>query len=185
MPTILALSLFPSTDWWATALAVGGAGLYTGILREGHYNRYRLATANGILTCSVPLQGGRRQQCPLREILIDYTHDWQRQHWGALYSAYGRSPFFRHFAPGLQALIETRHEQLETLNRAALDWVCRELRLPLTFSEVADDALPQKIPLRTPEYHQVFAARHGFQAGLSVLDLMMNEGAATLGILKQ
>lgn len=182
---VLTLSLFPSVAWWASALNAGGAMLFSGILREGHYNRYCIATANGMQQLSVPLRGGRRQACPLAEIYIDYTHDWQRQHWGALYSAYGRAPFFGHFAPGLQALIEARHERLETLNRAALDWVCRELRLPLSFSDAADDAMPHKIPLRKTEYHQVFEARHGFQAGLSLLDLMMNEGAATLGILKQ
>jgi hypothetical protein len=182
MSPVLPLSLFASTHWWATALKAREVKLFTGTPRTGHYNRYRIATANGLQTLSVPLQGGRRQLRPLAGLHIDYTHDWQRQHWGALFSAYGRAPFFEHLAPGLNGLIYAGHERLEALNRAALEWVCTELRLPLSFMETQDGELSAPAP-ELPPYHQVFEARLGFQPGLSVLDLMMNEGPAAAGIL--
>lgn len=182
MGPVLPLSLFPSTGWWATALRAEELKLYGGVLRKGHYNRYQIATANGLRQLSVPLQGGRRQLCPLAELHIDYTHDWRRQHWGTLFSAYGRAPFFEHFAPGLQALIHGGHEGLQALNRAALGWVCRELRLPLSFEETRTGELSDT-SMELPAYHQVFAARYGFQPGLSVLDVMMNEGPEAVSIL--
>lgn len=157
--------------------------LFGGVLREGHFNRYRIATANGLQQLSVPLQGGRRQALPLPALRIDYTHDWQRQHWGALFSAYGRAPFFEHFAPGLRSLIYAGHERLEALNRAALEWVCAELRLPLSFLET--EQAPTLLPSQAlPAYHQVFEARFGFEPGLSMLDLMMNEGPAAVDLLR-
>ncbi|MBS1630799.1 MAG: WbqC family protein [Bacteroidetes bacterium] len=183
MMPVLPLSLFPGLDWWATARAAGGAELFSGHLPAGHPNQYSISSANGLLLLSVPLQGGRRQRSPLADWRIDYTHDWQRRHWGALYSAYGRAPFFEHFAPGLRGLIYGGHEHLERLNHAALTWVSQSLRLSLLFSDAINEA-PQPLPaLVLPAYHQVFEARLGFLSGLSVLDLMMNEGPESMRYL--
>lgn len=183
MGPALAFSLFPSVAWWAAALQ-GGASLFQGVLRDGHYNRYQIATANGLQTLSVPLIGGRRQRQPLDHLCIDYTHDWQRQHWGALYSGYGRAPYFEHFAPGLQRLIYDSPTRLLALNQEALDWVCRELRLQIPFATAPSEALPAPLPNWTTSYQQVFEMKYGFQPGLSILDLMMNEGPAVEEVLR-
>lgn len=185
---LLPLSLFASTGWWAAALqSEGRLKLFTGVPKSGIwvYNRYSIVTANGVQQLSIPLKGGRKQRLPLRELRIDYTHDWQRQHWGALYSAYGRAPFFEHFGPALEGIIQTGYERLEELNRAAFDWICKELRLSLLILE-EETGRPDESADATklPAYHQVFQDRWGFQPGLSILDLMMNEGPFAASLLK-
>lgn len=151
------------------------------------YNRYSILTANGVQQLSVPVKGGGKQKAPLSELRIDYTHDWQRQHWGALYSAYGRAPFYEHYAPALEALIRSNCERLEELNLAAIKWLAREMRIDLAFetSQVIEACIVARED-SLASYHQVFEDRWGFQPHLSAIDLLMNEGpyaASFLNIL--
>ncbi len=162
--------------------------LYTGKpLRNLSYrNRYRIASANGPLLLSIPLQGGRRKGRPLADTEIDYTHDWQRQHWGALYSAYGRAPFYEHYGPELEALIFAGHSTLLDFNLAGIKWICKVLRLESVFTlsdgwnpDWADDyskiVRPAENDANRP-YHQVFGDKLGFIPDLSIIDLLMAEG---------
>jgi hypothetical protein len=139
------------------------------------YNRYKIVTANGVQELSVPVKGGRKQRVPLAALQIDYTHDWQRQHWGALYSAYGRAPFYEHYAEALRSIVYGGYECLQDLNRAALTWLTREMQLSLSFLESANGSVVLK-DARLPAYHQVFEDRWGFVPDLSAIDLLMNEG---------
>jgi hypothetical protein len=177
---VLILSLFPSLSWWASVIRLDTPlTLFTGVISQGPlpYNRYRIATANGVQQLSVPLKGGRKQKTPLKDLQIDYTHDWQRQHWGALYSAYGRAPFYEHYAPVLEALIYRGYEKLEELNRAAIAWLSGEMRITVGFEESTNvTESSHEMDGSLPAYHQVFEDRLGFQPGLSVIDLLMNEG---------
>lgn len=181
----LPLSLFPSTGWWASALSASpSVPLFTGMLPNvSAYNRYTIATANGVQQLSVPVKGGRKQRAPLAALQIDYTHDWQRQHWGALYSAYGRAPFYEYYAEPLKAIIYAGHQGLQELNMAALNWLDKEMRLSLSFVESArgEMAISER---NLPAYHQVFEDRFGFLPNLSAIDLLMNEGPYSATPLK-
>lgn len=149
------------------------------------FNRYSIITANSIQQLSVPLKGGRKQRLPLSQLQIDYKHAWQRQHWGALYSAYGRAPYYEHYAPALKALIYEGYERLEDLNRAAILWLAKEMRLSVSFSEASSPEQVDLIPeFSLPAYHQVFEERWGFQANLSAIDLLMNEGPYSADFLR-
>jgi hypothetical protein len=92
-------------------------------------NRYRISTAAGPILLSVPIVGGRRQGATLSDVLIDYTHAWQRQHWRTLLSAYGRAPFFEHYGPPLEAIILKDYQTLLDFNLAAIRWLNKEMRL--------------------------------------------------------
>ena len=182
---------FPHIVWWIEALRSGPEpGLYTGpaLLSAGYRNRYRIATANGAQLLSVPVRGGRRTKAALNDTPIDETHDWRRQHWGALYSAYGRAPFFEHYGPELRALIFGAQGTLEAFNLATIGWLAASMRLSLRFVETPAPepraallyrqlALPEKaVGLSHPPYHQVFEDRFGFLPHLSAIDLLMAEG---------
>jgi hypothetical protein len=181
----LPLSLFPSTGWWAACLrAPAPAPVFTGTLSNiSGYNRYKIVTANGVQELSVPLKGGRKQRVPLAALQIDYTHDWQRQHWGALYSAYGRAPFYEHYAAQLKAIIYHGYEGLHDLNLASVHWLAKEMRLSLSFDEMAGGGAASK-DFDLPPYHQVFEDRFGFLPNLSAIDLLMNEGPYSATLLK-
>ncbi len=188
---ILPCPAFPDLDWWSTALpAEAGLQLYTGrsLGNTDHRNRYRILTANGPLLLSIPLTGGRRRAAALGDTRIDPTHAWQRQHWGALHSAYGRAPFFEHYGPELEAIIMGQYGSLLEFNLAGIRWLARTLRPGLQFDLTSDlpggthDITPSK--KTGTHYYQVFGDRCGFVEGLSAIDLIMNEGPAAETFLR-
>ena len=66
---------------------------------KGSYrNRCHIAGAQGLQRLSIPLEGGKHQQQPIREVRISNDESWQSQHWTSIKSAYGKSPFFEHYA---------------------------------------------------------------------------------------
>jgi hypothetical protein len=173
--------LFPPTSWWRSALDISeqvGLSVSPSLSKGQVYNRYSIITANGLQNLSVPLKRGRKQRVPLDELHIDYKHDWQRQHWGALYSAYGRAPFFEHYGPELEGLLYQGHERLVDLNIASIAWATNAMRLPITFEEmrVVEKSEWEAESNSGCVYHQVFEERWGFTPGLSIVDLLMNEG---------
>lgn len=178
---------FPPVSWWQQIRPLNEV-----LLEEAQpfrkmtgRNRYRIATANGPLLLSVPVAGGRTLKAPLGEVLIDEHQDWQKQHWRSLFSAYGRAPFFEHYGPALEQLLMQCPKRLADFNFAALEWIRKELRLPVIFTRnnrpaPSDTPLLPELPEAAPikPYSQVFEDRHGFLPGLSILDLLMNEGPA-------
>ena len=181
--------------WWMEALRYKENMLYTGkpLNSTSHRNRYKIATANGQLMLSIPVKGGRKQNMPLSEMLIDDKHAWQRQHWGALFSAYGRAPFFTHYGPELEVLLFADHKNLLDFNLAAIEWLRKSMRLEINITtteelDPGDEALHWRLvhpdtvnaklylQISTMPYHQVFEDRWGFLPNLSAIDLLMNEG---------
>jgi hypothetical protein len=161
--------------------------------QKGSYrNRCHIAGANGLLRLSVPLQKGKNEQQPIRAVRIAYKEPWPAQHWGSIQSAYGKAPYFEHYAEHLQPLFEARYELLFDfsfallLKLAALLQLDCELRLteryaPTPAAEIEDarDAIHPKKPrwTFTPQpYPQIFSEKHGFLPNLSALDLLFCAG---------
>ena len=162
-------------------------------LRHSHH-RYRIDGPNGVQTLTVPLVGSTNNMAtPLRDVLISEHGDWRRLHWGALYSAYGRSPYFDYVADDLYRVIYGQqrylHEFNEQLHRVIVDF----MDLPLVTRCLSkDDDLDEggvedlrgligmkkadTLPITDVAYYQMWTASSGFCPGLSILDLMMNMG---------
>ncbi len=189
--------IFPPVDWWRQIITCDQV-----MLKEAEpfrkmtwRNRYRIATANGPLLLSIPVAGGRTQSAHTGNVDIDAQQDWQKQHWRSLFSAYGRAPFFEHYGPPLEQLLQQPIQKLTDFNLQALEWVRRELRLSIVFTSINDteqapenDFMDLSQSSFTEEaqplvYSQVFEDRHGFIPNLSILDLLMNEGPAAKSIL--
>jgi len=62
-------------------------------------NRCVVATAAGAINLTVPVQNGRNQKSIFKEVKIDYSQNWQQQHWKTLLSAYNKSPFLNIINP--------------------------------------------------------------------------------------
>src|SRR5471030_1767343 len=69
-------------------------------------NRCMMAGANGLIQLSVPLENGRGQKCPVRDVRINYAENWQKQHWRTLFSCYGNAPFFEFYRDWLEAFYQ-------------------------------------------------------------------------------
>lgn len=165
-------------------------------------NRCVLAGSNGPVTLSIPLEGGRNQRAPVKEVRIDNRQNWQRHQWTTITSCYNRSPWFDFYRPGLEALYSRKPSFLLEWNLNCFEWMreCLGLswELSLTTSyqpvydpaEVADwrnrftpAALQNSFP-DPPRYRQVFEERLGFLPHLSILDLLCCTGRGAADILK-
>lgn len=152
-------------------------------------NRCQILGANGVINLTVPVVGGRNQRGATVAVTIDYSQPWQLLHWRSLESAYNRSPFFLHYAPGLKPIIFSQFTYLHQLDAAALQWALDALKWPhqvLKSSQFDLKVPPNLHDCRgafTPAnrlnfsflpYQQVFAKP--FEANLSILDLIFNLG---------
>lgn len=203
--TLITGSMCPgSVRYWAAALAAGT--VYIDLeerhlpLRHSHH-RYAIEGPNGVQQLTVPLVGETHNMAtPMREVRISEHGNWRRLHWGALYSAYGRTPYFDHIAPDLEAIIVDGHQtHLLELNTQLQHLIVEFMDLPIDFVTASpptplqrergasatdvidlrgkiDMKRPDELPIVDVPYYQVWADRHGFVPRLSILDLLMNEG---------
>ena len=91
-------------------------------------NRCIIATAQGPLTLSIPIIGGRDQKLPLKDIQIDYQNAWYQQHFKALVSNYKRSPFFEYYEEGLQNLLFSQEQYLADYLLLCNEWIKKQLK---------------------------------------------------------
>ena len=158
-------------------------------LRHSHH-RYRIDGPNGVQTLTVPLVGNtNNMMTPLRDVLISEHGDWRRLHWGALFSAYGCSPYFDYVADDLARVINGSQRYLYDFNQQLHEVIVEFMDLPIVTSyqnakeTVALDlrgriAMKKSdtLPIDNVPYYQMWSAQEGFRPDLSILDLMMNMG---------
>jgi hypothetical protein len=160
--------------------------------KAGFRNRCTLPGANGLINLSVPVTGGRDQKTVFREVKIDNSEDWQKNHWRTIFSVYGKSPFFNYFSHELESLYQTPFTFLFDWNTACFEWVKKKIQLKteILSRDKWPDANEREIDLRNriiPStivqfsadpiiYTQVFAQKNGFLPNLSILDLICCEG---------
>lgn len=149
-------------------------------------NRCRIAGPNGVQLLSIPLEKGKNNKMPVREVRIACGEPWQRQHWRSITTAYGNAPYFEHYADDLRPFYHKNFEFLFDFNLNLLEMVCRKMDWQ---GDIAPSAqfLPEPLP---PEgeairYPQVFEEKHGFIPDLSVLDLLFCCGKQGGEILKK
>ena len=162
-------------------------------LRHSHH-RYCIDGPNGLQTLTVPLVGStNNMMTPLRDVLISEHGDWRRLHWGALYSAYGRSPYFDYVADDLLGIINGSQRYLHEFNAQMHQLIVDFMDLSLA-TRYLDGVGEQDgtgatdlrrriamkkadtLPITNVPYYQMWTASSGFCPDLSILDLMMNMG---------
>jgi hypothetical protein len=145
-------------------------------------NRTIIATAQGALTLSIPIIGGRDQKLPFKDIKIDYQIAWQKQHFKALVSNYKRSPYFEYYEAELELALNDNAVYLVDYliqinewvkNQLKANWVIVEITTPIV-SRNFDSWMPKNYD-QVPHpilYQQVFEDKTGFLPNLSILDLL-------------
>lgn len=174
-------SYFPPAHWLGAAAGAGNWLLEANenYQKGGWRNRCRIAGPNGVQSLTVPLEKGKHQRKPIREVRISYRQDWWREHEQTIRTAYGRSPYFEFYAEDLFAVGRTRPETLWQLNQKLLNAILEFVQFPAT-PTLTEDFIPHSKPgfLRTDDlphlspYPQVFTDRFGYLPGLSVLDAL-------------
>ena len=159
-------------------------------------NRCHLASSQGLLRLSIPLEGGKHQQQPIKEVKISNVENWASQHWTAIKSAYGKSPFFEFYADGFRPFFQKKYTYLWDWNwdllQQILEFIPVEQNIVLTAqfekepnSGILDfrNSISPKAKKQMddpyfspPKYIQVFEERNGFLPNLSILDLLFCTG---------
>ena len=204
-------TLYLNTAYWApvsyyTAMyRHGGAVIeqYDSYIKQTYRNRCKIVAAQGVQLLTVPVEKPSTPHALMRDIRISDHGNWRHLHASAIASAYGSSPFYEYYADDINHFYEQRYDFLFDYNMAQIECVCRWLGLELdvvrseSFVErdttnIVDlrDAIHPKHPNESliapyvPQpYYQVFAAKHGFVADASILDLLCNMGNEALLVL--
>lgn len=161
--------------------------------KQSYRNRCIIMSANGPMPLTIPVSPESRNQ-PGGLVPIDYSRAWQRIHWGAITSAYNRSPFFMYYKDYFESHYQGfEPDTLGTFNDTLNGIIFKLLKIkpPIRNLSEVEGTTSLQIDLRTAfhpkkpgflpgemmrEYRQVFAERHPFQAEVSILDLLFNLG---------
>jgi hypothetical protein len=161
-------------------------------VKQTYRNRCVIASANGLQTLSIPIVKPDSPQSPTRDIRIAEHGNWRHLHWNAIVSAYNSTPFFEYYADDFRPFYEKPPYFLFDFNEALRELLCALLDISFDvnysdqyLTEIPADTLdlretihPKKattVSSFTP-YYQVFANKYGFQANLSIIDLLFNMG---------
>jgi hypothetical protein len=159
--------------------------LHENFLKQSIRTRAEVLTANGIVQLNVPIIHASGHKQMMAEIQIDYTKNWQTEHWRTIESAYGNAPYFEHYAYDIQAIFSEKKLLLHELNTQILSWIDQalDLNLEITPSKAytGQTSAEKKFFLErdktiTKTYQQVFETAHGFVPNLSIIDGLMNQG---------
>jgi hypothetical protein len=174
--------------------------------KQTYRNRCYISTDQGKHMLTIPIKhvGGKEGRQKYKEVQLDNSYSWRRQHWRTLQTAYRTSPFFEYYEDDIAPLFEKEHFFLLDFNLKTIETICSCLQIgipsekTLTYQK-SIKTLNQKaktvdtrflvnakkeIRFVQETYTQVFGNRHGFIENLSVLDLLFNEGPHTVPFLQ-
>lgn len=169
--------------------------------KQTYRNRCYICTDRGKLQLTIPIKhvGGKQGRQKYKEVRIDNSYPWQRQHWRSIQTAYRTSPYFEYYEDQLIPIFEDQHTFLLDFNLMTTELLCEILEVPMPSSRTESYQViseehkdlrllvnaKHKIDLEQDPYIQVFGDRHGFIKNLSTLDLIFNEGPGALSYLKK
>lgn len=162
-------------------------------LKQSYRNRCQIPGPNGLLSLSVPVVRKSKDKTKIADIKIAYTENWQAHHWKTICASYESSPFFEYYKDDLYPFYKTeKFDLLIDFNTALQTHITNELglKLPFQFTEEYHQNTGNIIDLRQEihpkkeaysgtyqsRYIQVFDVKHGFCPGMSIIDLLFNEG---------
>ncbi len=154
--------------------------------REKDTHRCTISGPNGTQRLTVPLEKPAEwHSTRLEDVKISTHGEWWNVHWGAISSAYGRTPFFEYYADELLPAFTGKIEFLTELDSLIDNFCCRVLGISAVNSPVIGDITYQYPEIQTIPYYQIWAERFGFIPDLSVLDLIFNMGPESPLVIRQ
>lgn len=174
---------------------------YENFIKQTYRNRCVIYGANGPLSLSIPVSKDNPKEL-IKDIKIDYNTNWQKIHWKSIESAYMSSPFFEYYLDELMPFYQKEYKFLIDFNVELQQLISELIEVdydldftsdyifPKDLQEIVDfreKILPKKQivdpDFKSIEYNQVFTEKKGFQANLSIIDLLFNEGPNTINLL--
>ena len=200
---LFSTAYFPPISYVAAMLdkQVVVVELYETFPKQTYRNRAVVATANGLLSLTVPVVRINGNHTYTKDMAICYNENWAVKHWRAIESAYNSSPYFLYYKDEVEAILNKQYIGLVDLNMDILSFVFKKLKVAKDIMLSTDFVLAEDVAtiedyrnrfspknkeiLQLPPYDQVFEDRYGFQSDISILDLLFNLGPDSLGYLKE
>lgn len=168
--------------------------------KQTYRNRCYICTDQGRHMLSIPIRhvGGLQGRQKYKEVVLDNSYAWQREHWRTLQTAYRTSPFFEFYEDEIAPLYEKSFEKLLDFNLRTIQTVCDCLQIDFPTAQTTHyEKNPgnlknvrflvhakNRLAIHHEPYVQVFNERHGFVQNTSILDLLFNEGTNALNYLQ-
>jgi hypothetical protein len=201
---LLSTAYFPPACYFSLAAGADEVRIekWENYHKQTFRNRCTILGANGPLDLTVPVLRGSFHKTPIRDLKIDESRRWRDLHLRGILSAYSTAPYFEFYFETIKDVITSKHRYLLDLNMEALekmlDNVGIDVRVSLTEEFTGEGIVDGDFRyLITPKksvrsdlhsdarYQQVFSDRYGFIPGLSIIDLLLNNGPGTGALLQR
>jgi len=164
--------------------------------KQTYRTRCYIYSPNGKQLLSIPVKNANSSQ-KTKDVLIDTSFNWQKQHLKSIEAAYRSSPFYEYFEDEIQLAFEKTPKFLLDFNFKCQELIFELLQLDKSYTKTtAFQKTPEIKDLRflanaksnleykLEPYTQVFSEKHGFIENLSILDLLFMEGTNALNYLE-
>jgi len=156
--------------------------------KQTYRTRCYIYSPNGKQLLNIPIKNANSKQ-KTKDVVIDYSFNWQKQHLKSIEAAYRSSPFFEYYEDEIKTIFETKPRFLLDFNLKCQELLVELLQLDTTISKTTTyekepnikdfrslASAKLKFDFKFDVYTQVFTEKHGFIENLSILDLLFMEG---------
>jgi len=164
--------------------------------KQTYRTRCYIYSADGVQLLNIPIQHNKSKKT--KDIKLDTSFSWYKQHIKSLQIAYRSSPYFEFYEDEIISLFDKISPFLLDFNLECQKLILNLLQLDVPYSttneyikEYADVVDLRSLVDAKTNYHynfdkyiQVFTDKHGFIENLSILDLLFMEGPNALNYLE-
>ena len=192
----LSTAYFPSVQYFTKILKYDTLYIeaHENYQSQSYRNRTIISGPNGKQSLSLPVQKISGKKIPIKDVKIDYSTPWQKEHLRSIDMAYKSSPFYEYYIDAFIPFFEKEFQFLFDYNMQILITLLSEIEIntKILFTEsfeiknsiddfrfnIHPKKSKQKIdPDFIPQqYSQVFEQKFNFIENLSIIDLLFNKG---------
>lgn len=160
--------------------------------KQTYRNRTYIYGANGKQLLSVPIQHtkGNNGRQLYKDVKVDNSYPWQKNHWKSLKTAYQTTPYFEFYEDVFEQVFSEKFNFLLDLNFKTIEAILSCLSVDIQWEKTSQyqekcadfqdfrfltDA-KKEWEIQQEGYYQIFQQKHGFLPNLSILDLLFHEG---------
>jgi len=165
--------------------------------KQTYRTRCYIYSPNGKQLLNIPVKNANSTQ-KTKDVLIEYSFGWQKQHLKSFAAAYRSSPYYEFYEDEFNVLFEDKPKFLLDFNLKCQETILEFLSLELDASKTTEyhKKYDSELDLRylanaktkqafnLTAYTQGFSDKHGFISNLSILDLLFMEGTNALTYLE-
>jgi len=194
---ILPLCFLGNIFWYSHLLSEGPCAVWVDepYRKQTLRNRMEIYGPQGRQELTIPVKFSGSKPMTQAEIPLAWDHKTRNQMVRTLKTAYGSAPFFIHYIDYFETLILKEYNSLKELNLAAhqtmMDAIPGMPKLPVsadipptTIRDLTGYFKTTKSHFETTAYPQIFESKYGYHTNLSIVDVLMHLGPATLDYLR-